>query len=251
MEDLLIYGDSFGEEENVTFPKKHPLHEKAHKLLSFHQLLRESNLFNSVITYAKGGTSLWSQYKIFRETYKGEGRVVWFITHPCRFIVNSPNGELRITSLASVEQQIWEAERLPNTSVEVGLLKSAKDYIVYMQDIEEESFKHQKLLEEIQKTVGDKLVLVDSFNFFKNTKLPLYIVSRLENEMFIGSGKPIDYQKHRRIYHDLRRNHMIEENHRLFCNQLINKIQTGEEIDMSDYFKPNPKDFAKYFTIRQ
>jgi len=40
---------------------------------------------------------------------------------------------------------------------------------------------------------------------------------------------------------------MTEENHRLLANQIINKIKTGLEIDLSDYVIPSPSDFTKYF----
>lgn len=247
MKDLLIFGDSFGEEINATFPEKHPLYELAHKTLSYHSLLRESNKFKSVTTYAMGGSSLWSQFKLFKEKYTGNELVVWFITDPSRFVINSDDGEIRISGLQSAEYLLDESIRNKNNTNRTQLLRSAIDYIVYMQDREEDVFKHGKILDEIKNIVGDNLTFIDSFNFYQNQPYTLHNRYMEDNKILLGTTNLTDYHKIRVLYHDLRRNHMIEETHRLFAKELIKKIETGIEIDMTGNVKPNPKDFSKYF----
>lgn len=246
MKDLLIFGDSFGEEENATFPVTHPLHDLVHKSLSYHSLLRESKKFKSVTTYAKGGSSLWSQFKLFREKYTGNELVVWFITDPSRFVINSVEGEIRVPGLVAAEYMLDESIRY-NQTTRAELLKSAIDYIVYMQDREEDEFKHRKILDEIQHMVGSNLTFIDSFNFFKNQLYPMQNMYVDDNKILLGTANLKDYHKIRVLYHDLRRNHMTEETHKLFAKELIKKIETGIEIDMTSKIKPNPKDFYKYF----
>lgn len=250
--DLIIFGDSYGEEQLVNYPKGHVLHNDVHSLISYHQLLRDSNKFKSVKSYAVGGIKLWAQYQLFLKKYTGDELVVWFITDPLRFIINSPKlPEIRVSSFPSLELLIYNAEQRNESEEEIRLLRAAREYMLYMQDIDEESFKHLKILEEIKNHAKDNVIFIDNFNFYKQSKLPLFMVFRHENEKFIGSKEPNRYQEFCKVYIDIRRNHMIEENHRLFADQLINKIETGKEIDMTNYVSPNTKDFAKYFRIKK
>ena len=250
MKDLLIFGDSFGEEENATFPDKHPMYNQAHSLLSYHTLLRESGKFNNVVSYAKGGSRLWAQFKLFKEHYTGNEHVVWFITDPCRFVINIDDTEVRIAGLQSAEYLLEESKRNKD-NYRSELIKSAIDYILYMQDREEDEFKHIKILEEIEKIAGNNLVYIDSFNFFKNQTLSLHSVYLKENEQLLGLHNLVDYHKFKLSYHDLRRNHMTKETHKLFAKELIKKIETGEEIDMSSHTYPSYIEFSKYFVLKK
>jgi hypothetical protein len=244
--DVVIFGDSFAEEYLDSFPKSHPLHNIVHSQLSYHKILRECGEFNSVKCYGEGGTSLWDAFTKICKSYKTGTKVVLFVTHPGRFVVNPlSTGRMKMTTLAAIEHQVWELTRRQLTdSEEMRLLNSAKDYMIYMQDPKEEHFKHGALIERIKKMIGDDLILIDTFNFFGSRETSLYTIYHEENIKLFGDN---DYAEMRKKFDDIRRNHMIEENHRLLANQIINKIKTGLEIDLSDYALPSPSDFTKYF----
>lgn len=250
MKDLLIFGDSFGEEMNVTFPTDHPMHKFVHSQISYHSILRNSGYFKSVTSYAMGGASLWSQFKLFKEKYKGNEQVLWFLTDPSRFTITYTeqddyvDTEIRMTGLPVAEYLLKEAEK-ENKVVRTRVLKSAIDYMIHMQDREEDVYKHIKILEDIENTVGSDLTVIDSFKILDKTKFSIQKHYEAENKI-LCDGQDM-YHTLRLFYYDLRRNHMINENHHIFARKLLDKMLTGKDIDGTGFIKPKRSDFDKYF----
>lgn len=78
MKTLLIYSDSFGEETM----HNHYMREKTLQFRMFHSDLRESGIFDKVIVYARAASDLWSQYKLFKQTFTGDEHVLWEMVDP-------------------------------------------------------------------------------------------------------------------------------------------------------------------------
>ena len=248
--DLLIFGDSYGEEELVAYPQGHPLYSEVMKLKSFHEIIRESREFNSVTSYAKGGADLWSQYEIFLQKYTGKETVVWFVTQSRRLTVDNVSAP----NLSSAEFLLWtyESGNMPYDAKTVSLIKSVIDFFTYLQNDKQEIFLHKKILEDIKLRVPN----ITFVNGFATDELPyneenaLCKVFHNENRLFLNTKDYTKYQDFIKKYYDLRRNHMTEENHMILAEQLLNTILLGLEFDYSRFKIQDLSDFSKYFKLR-
>jgi hypothetical protein len=246
--DLLIFGDSYGEEDIKMYQKDEQIYPLINKLINYHSLLRDSNRFDRIVSYADGGCSLWVQYKEFKKRYTGNETVLWFLTEPGRFTIDlrntSFNGIFNVSSVSSLHHHIWLSETQNEDEYITDIFKSAADYVMWMRDNEKEEYLHSKLIEEIQYIAGDNLHIIDTFNFFKKSNPSLLDIFVEENKMLLGKH---DWTLFRRAFKDIRRNHIIEENHVILAQLIIDKIFNGVEIDFSKLAKPKQSDFKKYF----
>lgn len=248
--NLLIFGDSYGEEDMVAYPNLHPMYSEYRKLKSFHAYLRESNEFRSVKSFAVGGSDLWSQYEKFLKSYTGNEVVVWFVTHPGR--IRTRSGSL-LSNLSSCEHMLWEFEhgqyKSRNSDTQIQELKAAIGFYMYLYDEEKELFLHKKIMEAITKSINpNDCIIVDSFNTFNKTDAPsIGYAFGLENSVFVKSYNMADYYELVKTHHDVRRNHMTEANHKIFAEELLSHIKTGSKINYRRFVKPSPEDFDMYF----
>ena len=245
---LLIFGDSYGEEYFKLYQKDDQLRPLINQLISYHSLLRNSNLFNKVISYADSGSSLWVQYNEFKKHYTGTETVLWFLTEPGRFTIDLRNTTFNdifnAASISSLQHRIWLCEIQKEDETITKIFKSAVDYAMWMRDIEKEEYLHSKLIIDIQNIAGDNLHIIDTFNFFKKSNPSLLDVFIEENKIFLGK---YSWTLFRRLYKDIRRNHIIEENHVILAQQIIDNIFNRIDFDFSKLVKPAQSDFKKYF----
>ena len=248
--DLLIFGDSYGEEELVAYPPLHPMYKEYKKLKSFHSYLRESAEFRSVKSFAVGGSDLWSQYETFLESYTGNEIIIWFITHPGR--IRTRSGSL-LSNLPSCEHMLWEYEhgqyKNRNSDVQIQELKAAIGFYMYLYNEDKELFLHKKIIEEIQSLVPpSNLIMIDSFNTLGKKNAPsIGYAFGTENGVFVKSNDMADYYALVKTHHDIRRNHMTDANHAIFAEELLTHIKTGASIDYKKFVRPSPEDFSMYF----
>lgn len=252
LQKLLIFGDSFGEENLRAFPQGHHLEFEYKKLISYHQILRnQKSLFREVETHAVGGSDLWSQYEIFQKKYKGKEKVLWFITHPGRLSINNkhfPN----LDSSKHLLKKLKDEQNNPciDYDYEYSLIDAGIKYHQYLVRPEFDNFVQHHIIKKIRFLTRNQVVFVPCFfnsltqTAINSKKVCLADIFSLENHAF----EIIDYYTTISKYDDIRRNHLCEENHIVLAEQLI-KIFNGDikEINFNSFKTPNKDDFSKYF----
>jgi hypothetical protein len=234
MKTLLIYGDSFGEETM----HNHSMREKTLQFRTFHSDLRDSGTFDKVIVYARAASDLWSQYKLFKQTFTGDEHVLWFETDPVRFC--SPDD----SNFTNVVSTLVKLESSTDSHMREKL-SAAINYWKYLQDVPYVNFIHQAMLEDIQSSCPHLMILpcfVNSHSFVDNCMAGVSVKEitywELNNTEFInGTSKLVD----------LRRNHMTETNHSILGSMLIDYYRTGSPIDFSKFQNPVHESKEKYF----
>ena len=244
--NLYIFGDSFGEEVPIGFPPEHTLHQRVMALVSYHDIIRDSGLFNKVYTFAEGGSNLWKQFVLCKEKIKEiqpDDVVVWFETHPGRLTskcgINLPN-------LNSVERLLHNHLKYSKISDadyqhRTNIYEAAISFFKFLQRDDYDEFAHITV-----KAAIDKLRLgihwIPCFISYNRLKIDQVMANayHIENREF---SKYIDFPH----YIDLRRNHMTEENHAIFARNLIEYIQNGTEICFDKFVTPKQEDCSIYF----
>jgi len=252
---LLIFGDSFGEEFNISFHVGHPLRAASDSLLSYHTLLKESGYFSSIENYALGGCDLFTQYQRFLEKYTGDELVLWFLTNPNRITIDNidhPGGiPFTIVGLNFCEFQL---ERIRNKK-EPHLTKSAEniyaaavEYYKYLQRDNYDDYVFLSIMNDIRKKAGKNVWFIPCFRTNATKDIDFALL-----DVFMDESNSMRYevQKHQHKFVDIRRNHMTEANHRVLANQILDYYKTGKDIDPTLFVKPRPEEFSKYFRLRK
>jgi hypothetical protein len=236
---LLIFGDSFGEEQFHWVPPDHPMYQTYTKLISYHSILRKSNIFESVTVHATGGSDLWSQYKLFNEHYTGTESVLWFETDPLR--INGPNDE-RYTSVTSLENTIIN-ERSQTVKTK---MRAAINYFLYLQNDDYCMYVHKKMIEDIKAKCPNVYILpgFPACTSFKDFGKCLAEISSKER-MDFGVDRNIE-----RTHYDIRRNHITETNHNILAEQLIKYYKDGTPVDLGSLIHEHGEPMGKYFFKR-
>jgi hypothetical protein len=245
--NLYIFGDSFGEEVPIGFPPEHTLHQRVMALVSYHDIIRDSGLFNKVNSFAEGGSNLWKQFVLFKEKIQEihpDDIVVWFETHPGRLTskcgVNLPN-------LNSAERHL--RNHLLNSKISgadfqhrTNIHEAAINYFKFLQRDDYDEFAHSAIKDTINK-LRPNIYWIPCFNTKHNG---LRIDQILANAYSIENH---EFSKYLDLPHyiDLRRNHMIEENHAIFARNFIEYIQNGTEICFDKFVTPKQEDCSIYF----
>jgi len=245
MNDLLIFGDSFSApyEEKLNYINRPDIVRKHNSLITFQTVLEQSNRFSSIKNFSVNGCSLWYQYLQFKEHYTGKETVVWFVTNPGR-LYHQRYGHLSSYASADTMLQI-----LDNSDPERSRWADiAKHYFLYVQNWEQVTFEHMLLLERIQKECSAVLVpcFEDSIhNEIFTTKNSLLDIS-IKEQSYWGSPYIQDLTKN---CVDIRKGHMIEQNHIILANKILDAIdnQTHVYIDVDDFEEPTKEDTVKYF----
>ena len=234
MKKLLIFGDSFGTEK-----AEHP---RQSSTLRFHDYLRDRKYFSSIETYAIGGADLWSQFKKFSSIYTGSEEVILFETSPGRVTLNTDTLHGRYVGLPEAEYKIIKDSSNP---VHVYM----RDYFRYLMRDDYDKFLNRSMIEKI-KLLCPHILIIPCFTdsvttiISGNTKLAvLGSVTLNENEIFLKQGKITDS----RLYIDLRKNHLTEENHVVLAEQILEYYKFGIPLNFYKYKLPYLSDFDKYF----
>ncbi len=248
MRNLYIFGDSFGEEVPLAFPPEHRLHQRVMKLVSYHDIVRDSGLFNKVYTFAVGGSNLWKQFVLFKEKIQEiqpNDVVVWFETHPGRLTsicnINLPN-------LNSVERLLHQLKNSKTSDddyrYKTNIYEAAIGYFKFLQRHDYDEFAHSSIKDAINKLHSG----IHWIPCFITKCNQLRIEQVLGNAYFVENrefSKYIDLS----LYIDLRRNHMIEENHAIFARNLVEYIQNGTKICFDRFVSPKQEDCSIYFEM--
>jgi len=249
---LLIFGDSFGEEEAHHLKIHQRYSEEYLSLKSYHSILKSSKIFKHIENYAMGGADVFSQFKIFLDKYTGKEKILWFATNPNRITIPHPTDPKGLPyplvgknfaqfMLSQIEQ--GHEKYLDDHAKKI--FQAAVYYYDCLLRPDFDDYVYTKLFEDIEKKVENDLWIIPCFRTVRFSKYALMDVYLKESKS-IGFDVERDQEK----YIDIRRNHMVDENHEVLAQQIINYFQKGSKFDISLFKTPSKKDFDKYIKLR-
>jgi hypothetical protein len=232
---LYIFGDSFAAENmpNVCADVLAIMQP----LLSYHTIIRDSELFSLVMSYAVGGSDFLSQYLLFLKYYNENDEFLFFETSPDR--IQTKNGRFFNYAMA-----------VKDTSLYIGTLPSAaelmqvKCYYEKFYDHEFYEFISDTLVNRIARL--ENVTVIPSFDTSTikrpNIKETMCIVFYKENIVFNK------YEANKKKYIDGRRNHMTETNHKIFADEILGYYTNKQnKINLTNFVEPISEPFEKYF----
>ena len=245
MKNLYIFGDSFGEEIPLGFQPEHGLHQRVMSLVSYHDIIRDSGLFNQVYVFAEGGSNLWKQFVLFKEKIQEiqpDDVVIWFETHPGRLVSKCGRHLPNLNSVERLLHSLKISKYNNDTQHQINLCESAINYFKFLQRDDYDDFAHSAIKDGIN-SLKPNTHWIQCFNTTKNG---------LKIDQVLGNAYTIENREFSKYinlsnYIDLRRNHMIEENHVIFAHNLLEYIQHGTEIFFDKFVTPKYKDCSIYF----
>lgn len=227
---LLIFGDSYGSEDT-----NHPLESK-----SFHDILRASNYFDSVNSFAVPGVDLWSQFKKFRSIYTGSEEVIFFETNPGRLTLSD---DVWCVGPHHADYKIKAEPKNPIYPV-------FKNYFMHLMRDDYDKFANECIIEKIKLMCPEVFVIpcfsnstTVGYNKQKQISENMCAINLNENMIFMKSGNIEPGGP----YLDLRKNHIIEENHVILAEQILEYYKNNTLLNFYKYILPSTKDFSKYF----
>lgn len=246
--DLLIFGDSFGEPDlNYLRHSSPTLFEYVNSFWSYHDALNESNHFNNITNYAKGGSDLWSQYCKFKDVYNGED-ILWFLTVPGRNTVRKLG--MNCANLTSTQSGISKAlSNNKGNDPRIIAQRSLVEYYKYIQHDSYDNFLHECIIKNIRNdTNATNLWLVPCF--FNSYGGTLIERNKAVSSIYNYENKIMNFSPSDNTFEsaDLRLNHMTENNHKIFAKKLLAYIMDGKEMVFADVelYTPNENDKKKY-----
>lgn len=225
-----IFGDSFADIK------------KYNSTPNWIDLLKER--YDKVQSFGSMGTNLYYSMKIFINQYKNFDKNIFMITSPFRIWANRfpiyPQSRQFFQGINSVEQSIdFEKENNKNSHslyTNIKILEAVQVYYSYIQNIEEETYKHGLMIKEIL-SLDPNTLLVPCYNTsMPNIDVGLFNIFEKENAAWgIDDTTTVD----------TRNCHMTAENNAILSQKMIacidNNISFSLNID--DYVTPMNKEF--------
>ena len=195
----------------------------------------------SVTNYAVAGSNLYySLVQIFKN-FRSYDKNILVVTQPARLMIpeqySIPETRQRfIAGIDTVEHLINDAA---NDSSLIKFYESAKQYIMYLQDLRYEDYIHKLMIADLIKKIPN-LILIPGFKW---SGLSLNIHSMYEIYVKETSAWNETSDSVRK-YIDIRNCHMTAENNAIFASKVDQWI-TGAPvyINVDDFVTPTNKEF--------
>lgn len=203
---IAIYGDSYADYRYTPGNKKTWIH------------YLEDRLNDQVTSFATSGSGLYFSMKNYLETKKNFDKKIFLVTFPGRLYVPHTNTHLNhVAGISTAEILLRETDH----PFEKKIWQAALDYLVHVQNYEEELFKHYCMVDKIKN--DDNLLFIpiakDSLeNYVGPTMTELSHIDY--NHYHIRTDAPRK---------DLRCCHMNQQNNKIFAD-LIYDWLIGKEF---------------------
>lgn len=227
-----IFGDSFADIR------------KYNSTPNWIDLLKER--YNKVQSFGLVGTNLYYSMKIFINQYKNFDKNIFVITSPYRIWANrfsiSPQSRQFFQGIDSIEARI-DFEKKNNKDPQslytnIKILEAVQVYYSYIQNIEEENYKHRLMIKEIL-SLDPNTLLVPCYNTsMPNIDVGLFNIFEKENAAWgIDDTTTVRY--------DTRNCHMTAENNAILSQKMISCIENNIafSLNIDDYVTPMNKEF--------
>jgi len=185
-----IFGDSYASnvENNST--------------LSWVDLLQEKY---TVVNHASSGTSLFFSLMLFEKYQDNFDKIIFVVTCPGRILLDNTScldSDARsITGLRNCEYKI---ATLKLSQKEMTVYNAVKDYFLYVQNSQFDSYVHNLMVEEIKRKRPDAILIPSFRDSFNGVTVSMRDIQQKEDGM--------NY-----IQEDKRHCHMSENNNKIFA----------------------------------
>jgi hypothetical protein len=204
-----VFGDSYA--SNV----------EGNSTLSWVELLGKKY---NVTNYSSSGTSLFFSMQLFEEYQAKYDKIIFLVTCPGRILLDETScvnqGARSITGLRNCEYKI---DSLDLSQEDLTVYNAVKDYFLYVQNAEYDSYVHNLMVEEIKRKRPDTILIPsfkDSFNGVTNS---MRDVQEKEDGM--------NY-----VQEDSRHCHMSETNNKIFASKVEEWLAgIPVSINLDDY----------------
>lgn len=256
MKKLLIFGDSFALDRNISslnylisnYNLPSSILDRHNNFKTYHSFLKESTMFSEINNFSRDACGLWQQFLLFKKLYTGKEDVVFFITSPGRLYAEKAG---HVSSLENANKKLHELRtHSVNRDLEVEkILEGMIYYFMYSQDGYQEVYLQHLLVRDIIK-ICPHVHLIPCFEYSVSKDIMdinqgvLLNVFKLENFHWGLDTYEDLYTK----YWDIRCNHMTEENHVIFAGKLLESVRHNIPIDLKvdDFVIPKLEDLEKY-----
>jgi hypothetical protein len=236
-----IFGDSFGDPTFPVIKNNTP---------SWIEILERR--YDNVVSYAQPGSSLYYSIDKFKTHNRKYDKNIFLVTEPARMWAAEfdvyPPAHRFFPGLDTILDHInWQKNPMNHydrTPAEIHhalkVLDASVIYKVYIQNIEEEIYKHNLMVNDLQKK--SNIILIPCFpdSVHGTRKHCLFDIYKKENLAwgFELPDKP-DISKDNRCCH------MTAENNAILAEKLINSIDNNVpfSLNIDDFFTPMNKEF--------
>jgi hypothetical protein len=212
---IAIYGDSYADYRYQPRNNKTWMH------------YLEDRLNTRVTSFAASGSGLYFSVKKYLETHGEFDKIIFIVTFPGRLYVSQTGTHL--IHIPGISLANLVAETSDNLN-EKKIFSAAADYLLYVQNYEEELFKHYCMLDRINHNSILKIpVSLDSLENYNGTTLT--DISHIDYDYYqIDKANPKK---------DLRCCHMNQQNNKIFADKIYDWIQTGNfDFKVEDFKDP-------------
>jgi hypothetical protein len=194
-----------------------------------------------VKNFGVGGSSLFYSYNEFLKTEKDFDKIVFIATTPGRIYLNPFDhttidiAHLHITGIDQADRNI---ETYSNSIRNKKVFETIKDYVLYVQNIEQERKFHELMLKDIKHQRPDVMLIeTNKFAAGKDTDFNFWNIDEIASNIFAR-------------FQDFRHCHLSKEKHVILYEMIEENIKTGKDIDYTKLMNVRPsKTFEEYFKI--
>jgi hypothetical protein len=173
-----------------------------------------------VVNYSSSGTSLFFSMQLFEEHQKKYDKIIFLVTCPGRILLDETScinqGARSITGLRNCEYKISTLDLSKEATI---VFNAVKDYFLYVQNSQFDSYVHNLMVEEIKRKRPD-VILIPSFkDSFNDVAMSVRDIQEKEDGM--------NY-----VQEDRRHCHMSEINNKTFASK-VEKWLAGSPVDIN------------------
>lgn len=202
--NIAIYGDSFADYKHASNNKKTWMH------------FLEDKLNSKITCFANSGSGLYFSVKKYLETNQNFDKIIFVVTIPGRLYV--PQVGTTNVHISNIVRARFVSENSRNLT-EKNIYSAALNYLLNIQNYEEELFKHYCMLDRIIRS--DSLLLVPVCS----ESLECYSGTTLNDVSLIDSEH---YDIDQNLINDLRCCHMNQRNNEIFADKIYEWIISGK-----------------------
>jgi hypothetical protein len=193
----------------------------------------------AIKNFGVGGSSLFYSYNEFLKTEKDFDKIVFIATTPGRIYLNPfdhPTIDIAHLHITGVDQADRNIETYSNSNVNKKVFKTIKDYVLYVQNMEQECKYYELMLKDIKQQRPDAMLIeTNKFAAGNDTDFNFWNIDEIASNIF-GN------------FQDFRHCHLSKEKHVILYEMIEENIRTGTDIDYSRLNNVKPsKTFEDYF----
>lgn len=212
---IAIYGDSYAD-----------YNYRPNNNKTWMQYLEDKD--NKISVFANSGSSFYFSVKRYLETNNNFDKKIFFVTYPGRLYLPQILNEQKHIAGLSTAQLLFDSVKNP---FDKKVYAAVVDYLMHVQNYEEELLKHYCMLDRIKHDKNLLLIPVALDSFEKYNGTTMQQISQIDYDFYHLSTYPPKK--------DLRCCHMNQQNNKIFAD-IIHKwiVNDKFDFDLSSFVLP-------------